>query len=149
MTGDSKRHFRLFDGTSSPFAMTKKTNSQLLPYGCISNFRIPSLRGTKQSKIFYMLFILHALVCTVKNLFQIVLSLFMMLSFIVNLSIHTVILFFFFGSLLFQHFAGACVQRPGGFAKWRLPQMFLRGNNVQFRTKLSAGLLPPLRQTAR
>ena len=27
--------------------------------------------------------------------------------------------------------------------------MFLRGSNVQFRTKLSAGLLPPSRKTAR
>ena len=35
-----------------------------------------------------------------------------------------------------------------GLAQWRLPQTFMRGTNFQFRTALSAGLLPPLRQTA-
>ena len=38
--------------------------------------------------------------------------------------------------------------RDGGLAQGGLPQMFLRAINVQFRTKFSAGLLPPLRQTA-
>jgi len=43
----------------------------------------------------------------------------------------------------------ACSQREGGLAQGGLTQMFKRAINVQFRTKFSAGLLPPLRQTAR
>ena len=43
----------------------------------------------------------------------------------------------------------ACLQRDGGLAQRRLPLPLLRATNVQFRTTFSAGLLPPLRQTAR
>ena len=50
---------------------------------------------------------------------------------------------------LFVTLSHACVQRDGGLAQGGLPQMFMRAINVQFRTKFSAGLLPPLRQTAR
>jgi hypothetical protein len=39
--------------------------------------------------------------------------------------------------------------RPGGLAKRRLPLHFMLATKVQFPTKLSAGLMPPLRQTAR
>ena len=42
----------------------------------------------------------------------------------------------------------ACAQRDGGLAQGGLPLNFLWAINVQFRTKFSAGLLPPLRQTA-
>jgi hypothetical protein len=41
-----------------------------------------------------------------------------------------------------------CSQRPGGLAQRRLPLNFMRATKVQFPTKLPAGLLPPLRQTA-
>jgi hypothetical protein len=54
---------------------------------------------------------------------------------------------------IFQVFVNAlsltCSQRPGGLAQWRLPLSFMRATNVHFRTTFSAGLLPPLRQTAR
>jgi hypothetical protein len=36
----------------------------------------------------------------------------------------------------------------GGLAQWRLTLQFLRATKFQIRTALSAGLLPPLRQTA-
>jgi len=36
----------------------------------------------------------------------------------------------------------------GSFAQWRLPLNFLRGIMFQICTAVSAGLLPPLRQTA-
>ena len=41
-----------------------------------------------------------------------------------------------------------CLQRPSGLAQRRLTLPFMRATNVQFRTAFSAGLLPPLRQTA-
>jgi hypothetical protein len=43
----------------------------------------------------------------------------------------------------------ACSQRPGGFAKAGLPQMFMRATKFQLRTAFSAALLPRFRKTAR
>jgi hypothetical protein len=39
-------------------------------------------------------------------------------------------------------------QRPGGLAQRRLPQQVKRATKVKISTKNSAGVLPPLRQTA-
>jgi hypothetical protein len=50
---------------------------------------------------------------------------------------------------LFTALSPPCSQRGGGLAQRRLPQTFGRATNVQVRTTFSAGLLPPLRQTAR
>jgi len=41
-----------------------------------------------------------------------------------------------------------CTQRASGLAQGRGTLMVMRGTNVQFRTKLSAELHPPLCQTA-
>ena len=44
--------------------------------------------------------------------------------------------------------SSACTQRPSGLAQRRLTLPFMRATTFQFRTAFSAGLLPPLRQTA-
>ena len=41
-----------------------------------------------------------------------------------------------------------CSQRPSGLAQRRLTLPFMRATTFQFRTAFSAGVLPPLRQTA-
>ena len=41
-----------------------------------------------------------------------------------------------------------CSQRPSGLAQRRLPLPFMRATNIHLRTAFSAGLMPPLRQTA-
>jgi hypothetical protein len=45
--------------------------------------------------------------------------------------------------------SSVCIQRDGGLAQRRLPQNVMRGTAFQFRTAIPAGLMPPLRQTAR
>jgi hypothetical protein len=56
---------------------------------------------------------------------------------------------FFRAQYFFDNALGADAQRDSGLAQQRLSLNVLRGSNVQFRTKLSAELLPRLRQTAR
>jgi hypothetical protein len=51
-------------------------------------------------------------------------------------------------ALLSHRALAACLQRHSGLAQWRLTQMVMRAANVQFRNSFSAGLVPPLRQTA-
>jgi len=50
--------------------------------------------------------------------------------------------------LLSRRALAADAQRFGGLAQRRLTLPFMRATNVQFCTTFSAGILPPLRQTA-
>ena len=60
---------------------------------------------------------------------------------------------FYYFSLIFSKLSAlhcpACIQRGGGFTQAGGPQRFGRAINFQIRTKLSAGIHPRLRETAR
>ena len=59
-------------------------------------------------------------------------------------------LYFLFEAVLTRRrFRGIAANGAAAWRQRRLPLPLLRAINVQFRTTFSAGLLPPLRQTAR